>query len=173
MNVGMKIVTALDKLRHTEYDKSRRPPGEGWLHEEIVDGVHLKIAIEDFDKFGFLVQQITAVRAGSLPSNIAIKNLLAEQAAAIGSRITYLLEDFQLVELDEMANRAQVRSATPYREDKTLHYYEILLEQGSALTFSRHVTRRDQTGRMPEAFHLTDELCRRLLNDLAAALLIK
>lgn len=173
MNLGMKVVAELDKLRHTEYDKSRRPSSEGWLHEEIVEGVHLKIAIADFDKFGFLVRQITAVRAGSLPAGIAIKSLLAEQAAAIGKRVTYLLESFHLVELDELAQRAQVRSVTPYREDKTIHYYEAMLEQGSALTFSRYAANGGQSGRVLEAFHVTDDTCRRLLNDLAAALLIK
>lgn len=173
MNPGMKVVAELDKLRHTEYDKSRRPQGEGWLHEEIVEGVHLKIAIADFDKFGFLVRQITAVRAASLPAGSAVKSLLAQQAAAVGKRITYMLESFHLVELDERAQRAQVRSVTPYREDKTIHYYEVLLEQGSALTFSRYAANNGQTGRALETFHVTDDICRRLLNDLAAALLIK
>lgn len=173
MNPGMKVVAELDRLRRTEYDKSQRPQSEGWLHEEIVEGVHLKIAIADFDKFGFLMRQITAVRAASLPAGVVIKNLLAGQAAAIGQRITYLLERFRLVELDELAQRAQVRSVTPYREDKTIHYYEVMLEQGSALTFARYAANGGQPGRALEAFHVTDDICRRLLNDLAAALLLK
>jgi len=173
MNLGMQVVTELAQLRRGPDQKPPAlkplPPG-GWLYEDVVDGIHLKLELADFDRFGYLVNRITAVRAGSSPAGKPLKALLAEQAAALENRITYLLEGFRLIELDEIAHRAQVRSATPYREEEAIQYYEVLLEQGSVLVFGRYAGNHNSRSLQP--FHVTDDICRRLLNDLAAALLV-
>ncbi|MDZ7269898.1 MAG: hypothetical protein ONB48_16735 [candidate division KSB1 bacterium] len=173
MNLGMKVVAELAQLRRGPHEKppalTPLPPG-GWLYEDITDGIHLKIELADFDRFGYLVNKITAVRTSSLPAAKPVKELLAEQAAVLEQRVTYLLESFRLIELDETTNRAQVRSATPYREAEAIQYYEALLEQGGVLVFSRYAGSR--TDRALQPFHVTDDVCRRLLNDLAAALLV-
>lgn len=173
MNLGMQVVTELAQLRRSPDEKppALKPlPACGWLYEDVVDGIHLKLELADFDRFGYLLHKITAVRAGSLPAGKPLKALLVEQAAALENRITYLLEGFRLIELDETAHRAQVRSSTPFREEETIQYYEILLEQGSVLVFGRYAGNRHT--RSLQAFHVTDDVCRRLVNDLAAALLV-
>jgi len=173
MNLGQRTVAQLSRLRHP----SRKAPtavearaGFGYIHEEMVNGIQLKVEVQDVDKYGYLVRQITLDNKSPLEKSADVKAVLMEQAKAIEARISYLLEDMHLVEFHAPANQAQVRSVIPYRQDRTIHYYEILLSGGTHLSFSRYSKPAGSSERAPEASYLTDETLARLTNDLATIL---
>ncbi|MGH7491563.1 MAG: hypothetical protein ACREOO_04125 [bacterium] len=160
MNLGERAVEAVRAHAVT----ARTP----FIHEEVGDDIHLTIAIQDRDKYGVLVREISLRRSAgrALPS----ATLLAEQAAEIEKRFTYLLENFRLIELDQTGGRAQLRSGAPYIEAGTLHYYEIMLSGGNTLTFARY-QRRGKTGeREIEPCYFTEQVLARICEDIVAIL---
>jgi hypothetical protein len=160
MNLGQHAVEAVKARART----ARAP----FVLEEVGDGIHLTLEIQDSDKYGALVRQLSARRdAGRRQS---LTRLLREQAAEIERRLTYLLEDFRLIELDETAGTAQIRSGTPYRDTDALHYYEILLAGGNTLTCTRYQKTGKNGGREIEPCYFTEQMLARVCDDIAAVL---
>ena len=160
MNLGERAVEAVRARAVT----ARTP----FVHEEVGDDIHLTIAIQDRDKYGVLVREISVRR--SAPRALTSATLLAKQAAEIEKRFTYLLEDFRLIELDPTSGQAQLRSGAPYLEAGALHYYEILLSGGNALTFARYQRRGKNDEREIEPCYFTEHLLTRICEDMAAIL---
>lgn len=167
MNLGQKLVAELS-ARQPWLNKSS--PEASCTHEQIVDGMRLVVEIQDADKYGFLIREIDAHRALSALEPQALKPLLLRQAAEIEKRLTYLLEHFRLVELDELNQTAQVRSHAPYRQDGAVHYYEILLGEGASLKFFRCNNRGARGQREVEPTYITKEALARLVNDFIGIL---
>ncbi len=163
MNLGQKAVAAVKVRAGT----ARAP----FVHEEAGDGIHLKIEIQDGDKFGVLVRQLAA--SGAAAHDQPLKILLAEQAAKAEKRFTYLLESFKLIESDEVAGTAQLRSGAPYREADTLHYYEILLRGGNELLFARYQKKGKNGSREIEPCYFTEAVLARVCEDAAAVLQVQ
>ena len=162
MNLGQKTIAAL---------KARTRAGHApFVHEEVSDGIHLAFEIQDSDKYGVLLRRLTVRREGAVAQGM-LKALLQAQAAEAESRFTYLLESFKLIELDETAGSAQIRSGAPYREADTLHYYEILLRGGTSLSFARHQKQGKNGEREIEPSYVTEQVLARLCDDGAAVVL--
>lgn len=171
MNLGRTIVDKLNALQQTGAPgwASLKPNGKdgGHVIKEQMDGIDLQIEIEDFDKFSYMVKAIAMTRQQAPPS-APLKDVLLRQSGEIEKRITYLLEGFRLVEIDEVNGSAQVRSLTPYKKGDERLYYEVLLRSGNNLTFTRY-RKQHQTGeREIVPSHLTLEIFERLVDDLAA-----
>ena len=160
MNLGARAVEAVKA-----HAAAARTP---FVHEEVGDDIHLTIASQDSDKYGVLVREISARRSAARPHPPA--KLLAEQAAEIEKRFTYLLENFRLIELDRSGGKAQIRSGVPYLETETLHYYEIVLSGGNTLTFTRYQQRGKKGEREIEPCYFTDQVLVRICEDIEAIL---
>lgn len=160
MNLGPQILAAV---------KAHSRAAAPFVHEEVGDGIHLKIEVQDRDKFGVLVRAINMSRNGAHAQPLD-KAVLAAQAAEVEKRLTYLLESFKLIELDEAAGTAQLRSGAPYREAETLHYYEIVLRGGHSLSFARYQKQGKNNSREIEPCYLTEQMLARLCDDAAAVL---
>lgn len=99
--------------------------------------------------------------------------LAAEQLRAWGerlaTRVRYLLEAIETVELDASQGRLLLRSTPPEKKpDGTVLYYELLLESCGRLRLERRRFHAGQQGRSNESLHCTRELLEKLVNDLAA-----
>ncbi len=164
MNLGQKLVVELS-ARQAGLNKGS--PDSRFTHDQDVDGIRFKLEIQDADKYGFLVRSIAA-RREQLPGNF--KALLAKQAAELEKRLTYLLENFRLLELDELKQTAQVRSHVPYRQDGAIHYYEALLSAGNSLSFARYNYGGVRGQREVEPTYVTKEALARLVSDFAGVL---
>jgi hypothetical protein len=171
MNLGQKIVSALQARQHPTKDGPHYAgTARGFAHKEDAGDLRLVVEVEDFDKYSYLIKNI-AVQRSTPHTTESIKSLLAAQAAEIEKRLTYLQENFRLIELDEIAKRAQVRSASPYQsDDGTRYYYEVLLTEGNALTFSRFIRFKGSKSRMAYPSLFSGETLARVINDLAATL---
>jgi hypothetical protein len=167
MNLGQKLVVELG-ARQAGLNKGS--PDSRFTHEQDVDGIRFTLEIQDADKYGFLVRSIAARKEAPGLAADELKTLLAKQAAELEKRLTYLLESFRLLELDELKQTAQVRSHAPYRQDGTIHYYEVLLSAGRALAFARYNTRGARGQREVEPTYVTKEALVRLVNDFSGVL---
>lgn len=167
MNLGQKLVVELC-ARPAGLNKGS--PDSRFTHEQNIDGIHLKLEIQDTDKYGFLVRSIALRKESPVPASANLKTLLTHQAAELEKRLTYLLEHFRLLELDESKQTAQVRSHVPYRQDGTIHYYEVLLSEGDALTFARYRNGGARGQREVEPAYITKEALMRLVSDFAGVL---
>ncbi|MDZ7289341.1 MAG: hypothetical protein ONB44_07810 [candidate division KSB1 bacterium] len=174
MTLGQKLMAQLTVRQQMEAGK-RLPTDSvggtrGSLIEDEMDGIHLQAEIQDFDKFSYMVKTISATRLQPPASNAPIKDLLLRQSGEIERRVSYLLENFRLVELDEVNGVAQMRSAAPYHKNEEISYYEIILREGKSLRFSRYRQQNRTAERENVPSHLTQEIFERLADDLSAAL---
>jgi hypothetical protein len=172
MNLGRKLSDKLNAMQQTGAPgwASLKLNGidGGYVVKEQMDAIDLHIEIEDFDKFSYMVRSISMTHPQTPAA--PIKDVLLRQAGEIERQISYLLEGFRLVELDEVNGTAQVRSITPYQKGDERLYYEVLLRGGNNLTFTRY-RKQHQTGeREIVPSHLTLEIFERLVDDLAAAM---
>jgi hypothetical protein len=169
MNLGQKI---LEKLHARRLAENAPEIGKDVIEEEN-DGIHLRLEIQDFDKFSYMVKTFSVTRAQAPTANVSLKELLLRQSAEIERRITYLLEGFRLIELDETNVVAQIRSFTPHKKGEEKFYYEVLLPHGMSATFSRYRLSRQAENRELVPCHLTRETFERLVDDLAATLRLR
>jgi len=169
MNLGQKILEKLHAMRQTgslpEAEQDR-----GYVIEEKIDSMSVSVEIAAFDKFSCIVKTLSVTRAQAPPANVSLKELLLRQAGEIERRITYLLENFRLLEVDEFNCLAQVRSAAPHQKSGEKFYYEVFLQHGLGATFSRYRQSSGAENRELVPCHLTQETFERLVDDLVAAL---
>jgi hypothetical protein len=166
MKLGQKVLEKLNAIRQVE-KLPEAGQDSGSMIEEKNDSFRLYVEIEDSDKFSFVIKTLSVARLQA-PPNMPRTELLLRQAGEIERRISYLLEGFRLVEVDEFNVLAQVRSVTPYQKNGEMFYYELLLQRGNSVTLTRY--RKSAEKREPVPFHLTPETFERLVDDLAATL---
>ena len=118
--------------------------------------------IEDFDKLGLLILGLE-VRSKSTP-----RLSLLQQSAALVEKVTYLEEDFKLVEHDRNTDTSILRSQLPHRVETTLDYYEIVLND--QLSFHRYSFDRIEGKRHRCATNLARITFERLLADFESVL---
>jgi hypothetical protein len=169
MNLGQKITEKLNAMRLTENVKSNGQDS-GYVNEEEIDSIRLRTELQDFDKFSYRVKTLLLARLQAPPADKPIKEILLRQAREIEQRIFYLLENLRLVELDETKGIAQIRSTAPHRKGDEKFYYEILLQNGDKVTFTRYRQPQQAEKRDIVPSHLTQETFERLIDDLAAVL---
>lgn len=169
MTLGQKITERLNATRLTENVKSNGQDS-GYVIDEKIDSMRVRLEIEDFDKFSYFVKTLSVAQTQAPPASVSLKDLLLRQVGEIERRITYLLERFQVLEVDEYNCLAQVRSATPYQKNGEKFYYEVLLQHGIGATFSRYLHSNQAGQRELVPCHLTQETLERLIEDLATTL---
>lgn len=169
MNLGQKFLETLHTVRRTE-NLPEADQDNGYVVEAEMDSMRVTAELQDFDKFSCIVKTLAIRRAQAPPANVELKELLRRQAAECERRISYLLENFRLVEMDEANYLAQVRSAVPHQKREEKFYYEILLQYGLGATFVRYRKALRNESRELVPCHLTHEMLERLVDDLSATL---
>lgn len=96
-------------------------------------------------------------------------DVLKAWAAALASRVTYLLENIGPLEFDPDSGTVLIRSTTPSAKGDGKSFYEILLQSQSAghFTLRRFESVKGQHGRTQVNMHLTHEVLKTLVDDLA------
>lgn len=169
MNLGQKFLETLHTVRRTE-NLPEADKDNGYVIEAEMDSMRVTAELQDFDKFSCIIKTLSIRRTQAPPANVELKELLLRQAAECERRISYLLENFRLVEVDDSTYLAQVRSAVPHQKHDEKLYYEVLLQQGLGATFARYRKPRGIESRELVPCHLTQETLERLVDDLVATL---
>ncbi len=161
MNYGQLL------LKLVREEKDRSDPKQKFLyvnHEE--EDFVFQVKFKDLDKYTFVLDYFSINKSAPILDVDLINKRLNKQADAIQKRITFLLEDFKLIEMDTRNKRAQLRSYPPYTEENSKYYYEIVLDEGSKLHFQRYEYSMDKKRYEKITSNLTVETFERLINEL-------
>jgi hypothetical protein len=90
---------------------------------------------------------------------------LLRQSEVLRQTLTYLEEDFSVVEHDPDSRTVILRSNLPRRSETAVHYYEIVLSNGDQLSFRRYSFDRVTAKRQSCAANLARANFERLIGD--------
>lgn len=168
MNYGKLILEKLleerDRLGET------RTKDKFNILQHKADEFMFQIKFKDIDKYGIVLDYISISKTMPILDTDLINKKLESDASEIQNKITYLLEDFKLIELDRMNKRAQLRSYPPYKEEDSKYYYEIVMDEGNRIHFQRYQYSSKNKRYEKITSQLTLEIFERLVNDLVSIL---
>lgn len=168
MNYGKKVSEMLfdEKNPAVHFDAKQK-----FFYLQHQEGDYqFQIKFKDAAKYGILIDYIAIGKSIPLQDVETINQRLDEQADAIQKRITFLLEEFKLIEMDIRNKRAQLRSYPPHTEDNAKYYYEIVLDEGVKVHFQRYQFLTDEKRYAKITSQLTMETFERLINELVKIL---
>ncbi len=163
MNYGK---TLLERIREEKskavYSDSKN---KFFYLQHQIDDFQFQVRFKEIEKYGILLDYLAIHCQKPLMDVSVINRRLDEQVAAIQERITFLLEDFRLLEMDRQNKKAQLRSYPPYSQENSKFYYEIVLDEGCSLHFQRYEYSRDHRRYEKITSQLTIEIFERLVNE--------
>ncbi len=125
------------------------------------------ISFDDFDRYSLALHSL------EVSHNVADDEAfdLEAQARHIVDQVTYLEETLTLIEIDEAAKMAQVRSETPTELDGTISYWEAVIagDTKPVTTLSRYEWEAEQSERAIVAHPITLGTIARIAGDLAGS----
>ena len=144
-----------------------RPAGEGrhsWSETVPESGWAVGLAADRTDTLGCLVWELSLARTASVPAGLTLKGW----ADGIAARVSGLMEDLKVLEVDDVRQEALLRSDGPTAKGDDRLYYEVHLRGLTHATVRRYKgslsagARREQV-----AFALTHEVLAKLAEDVA------
>jgi hypothetical protein len=126
-------------------------------------GLTIRCELQEAQRLGCALTQIELV--ADSPRRLD-PNELADRAQQICSKVTYLLEPLQPIEVDGLAKTALVRSRTPRKADGAISYYELLTSSDCHTSLRRYCFDESQRKRRLVEFLLTNDQLELLLDDL-------
>jgi len=122
----------------------------------------IQINLKEFDKFSLVVETLLIERSNGFESS---PDFLRKQADFLKTNLTYLLETFEVFEIDNLQSKAQLRSHVPDEDDASLSYFEIMIARGRSITLERLAFDKDRKQKKSVSFQLTNEILERTIND--------
>jgi hypothetical protein len=150
----------------TRLRKELERGGPGEVLEWETEGVTFRVQLTDVDRLACVVDGLAVATAMALPPE-RVEARLRQQADRICETVTYLAENFRLVECLPGESVAQLRSFLPETSDEAIRYFEIMLYGGQRLSLQRYRYDKTARERQTEGFALTRNTLVRLLGDLA------
>jgi hypothetical protein len=146
---------------------SWKPSGEGrhsWSESFPDAGWAVHLAADHNDVVATLVWELTLARTVPAPAGLTLK----AWAGQIAERVSGLMEDLKLIEVDDARQEAVLRSEDPSRKGDLALYYEVRLYGLSRAVVRRyHADTAAATRREQIAFPLTHEALAKLAGDIA------
>jgi len=163
MNIAEKVLKELQELK--QHPESARKD-KFYYYQKAHNGLTITVKYKDIDRYGIVLDYIAISRQEPILDVDEINRRLEQQAEQVQSTITYLLEDFMLIEIDKASKRAQLRSYPPYEKENSKFFYEIVLEEGTRVHFQRYEYNKAHRRYEKITSQVTQEIFLRLLNDL-------
>jgi len=165
MNYGKTILKRIQEEKQSLPEVGQKDKFYLLQHNE--GELQFQVKFKDVDKYGIVVDYISIAKSEPILDVNLINKKLEQQAEKIQTIITYLLEDFALIEMDKMNKRAQLRSYPPHTKENSKFYYEIVLDEGTKVHFQRYEYSKTRKRYEKITSQLTLEIFERLINDLA------
>ncbi|MFZ0389367.1 MAG: hypothetical protein WAN36_02825 [Calditrichia bacterium] len=149
------------------------PSGPGGKYHFLqleIQPCHFQLKYKDVGKYGIVLDYITISRGTPIMDVDLMNRKMSRQSEQVQKIVTYLLEDFKLIELDKMNKRAQLRSYPPHQKDDSKYYYEIVLDEGIQAHFQRYLYSGEKRRYEKTDSQLTIETFERLVDDLVVIL---
>ena len=102
------------------------------------------------------------------PLTATVTAPLREQADRLARDVTGLLEPLRVVEIDDGAAVAQLRSQSPSQRDGASRYYEVTRHADGTTHLGRYQTRPSEGKRQAIPFSLTHEALAKIVRDFIA-----
>lgn len=167
MNLGSEAVEKLKFFLNKQKQANVTGQNQRISFNERLGKIHLHTEVEDFDKFSLVIRKLELKKSQEkFGDNVPIEVLL-KQADDLVNKVTYLLENLAIIEVDSTNDKIQIRSTSPHRENGVLRYYEIILDNIGKITLERFEQKVGDKQRVQIPFKLTEEVLERLINDLA------
>jgi hypothetical protein len=145
-----------------------RPAGEGrhsWSESFPDAGWAVGLAADRTDTLGCLVWELILTRTSDAPAGLTLKGW----ADGIAARVSGLMEDLKVLEVDDVRHEALLRSDGPTAKGDDRLYYEVHLRGLTHATVRRYKgSRATSTRREQVAFALTHEVLAKLAEDVAS-----
>ncbi len=87
------------------------------------------------------------------------------QADFLKTTLTYLLENLEVFEIDDLQSKAQLRSHVPQEDHTSLSYFEIMIEHRRIVSLARVAFDKKKKQRKTATFQLTRETLERTIDD--------
>lgn len=168
MKSGSKILAKIREAKAKAAEGKQKERLQLLQHRE--DDCQFQIKFKDIDKYGIVVDYISIRKGTPILDVEMINKRLEQQAEQVQKKITYLLEDFRLIEIDKMNKRAQLRSYPPHKKEDSKFYYEIVLDEGVRAHFQRYEYSTSRRRFEKITSQLTLETFERLIDDLVEIL---
>lgn len=170
VNYG-KLMTGL--LQEGKFQTLQNEPKQQHFYLQHSDAdFNIQVRFKEAEKYAILVDYISVARVDQSLTVEEINKYLNNQAETVQKRITFLLEEFKLIEQDRQNKRAQLRSYPPHAAENNKFYYEIVLDEGIKAHFQRYQFSREGKRYEKILSLLTMETFERLIDELVAALKI-
>lgn len=167
MNLGNKTIERLKKVLNNQKQVKLTGQDRYITFNEEIGTMQVKIEIEDFDKFSVVMRKLELTNLNEKFDDKSPIEILMKRVDSIVNKVTYLLENLAVIEVDDVNSKVQIRSASPHRENGNLFYYEVILNSGGKVTFERFQQKVGDKQRVKIPFKLTKEVLERLITDLA------
>lgn len=168
MSYGKIIIDLMDSQNPAiEKDEKRQTKFIQYKDEVLQFNIRFKEA----GSMGVVLDYAAISRVNPLLDTQSINQHIDTQAERIQKRITFLQEEFRLIENDHQNKRAQLRSYPPYSDDESRFYFEIVLDEGSKVHFQRYQYSLREKRYRKITSQFTRESFMRLIDELAQAIL--
>lgn len=165
MNTGQSIAR---QLQHFLAREKENNPGEPqYIFDTTVDNLRVHVCVSDFDRFSFLLTRLEFRDLNKVMVTPEWQKRVADQ---LTSKLTYLLEELRVVEIDTQNHKVQLRSRSPESDQHHLAFYEMVVDANGGVSLLRYRFDKDSQTRSAAPFHLTNEVFAKLINDLADAI---
>jgi len=91
---------------------------------------------------------------------------LKKRAEFLAKKVTYLLENFEVFEIDPVNLKIQLRSISAQDERVGLSYFEIIVQGNASISLARILFDKGKKQKQRIPFHLTNEVLEKLINDV-------
>ena len=133
MNIGKHVVARLEQFvakgpEDTEAVVLDSPQQKGYIFGVSAGaGPRVSLTLADYDRYSITLNKLQ-VCDSKLAENGDVETYLRQRAAQVTSRVSYLEEPLDLLELDIEAGVAQLRSDLPHKTDDEIVYWEALIQ---------------------------------------------
>ena len=131
------------------------------------DGQGVEVSV-DFTAVDTLSCAVSELRISKSALRGATDAELQAWAGEVVRRVTYLLEPLAVLEYDAASQSVLVRSQPPTQTPDAIMYYEAVVGAPGHLSLKRYSAPKSDPGRQTVDLHMTHEVLRRLVEDLAA-----
>lgn len=144
-----------------------KPVGEDrhWLSIDLGhnDWV-ISIEADRVESLGTLFHQIDLHQT---PSKQLTPDVLENASRSIANRVTGLLEDLKLIEIDQLKGIAIIRSDKPKNRDDHVEFYQLTLTKDNHIAIQRFkASRHSPAHREQIHFALTHEVVAKMIEDI-------
>ena len=165
MSLGKVMVEQVLARPWERVPVSRR---EGLYTVAAAEGpLQARVELADADRLGCVATSIQVERTALFETGSSDQTVLRARAEQLTKRLTYLLEDLDIIEISSGNGICQIRSSPPEIIKEGTSYYELILEEKGRATLVRYEKCAGVACRIPKSMSLTLEVLRRLVDDLA------